>query len=277
MRMATLRLLAISLTLGACIGAQTAQAQITLLFDDFNGGGLGVGDATSVNGGFQIVSNDSNGTGSVAEIPSNATITTAANNFDNTGIVSINSIDASSLADITATWNITSQSGIGSGVFRGTELLLQGATSNGTGDGTGFRATPYIEFDIEDNGQWRLVADDGGGAVVLFDGGGLVSGVPDGYSVTLDLDEDGWAINSSGFGANPIESGLWSGGFDFSDLQTDLFAAAMIQTDSNSGAFLNVDSIHVTTTPEPASIAIWFVLGLGIVGVGYFRSCGKKS
>ena len=244
-----------SLVLFLC-AAPFANAATVLLFDDFDGNGLGTGDGTSINGGFQLVSNGANGgPGTVGETPSNATISTTTGNFNNTGIVSSTGFDASALISIEATWEISSQSGVSPNNLLGTELLLQ--------SGTAFRndATPWIRFLITEGGTWDLIANDGSGDVTLHDGPGLNGGVPDGYTVTMNLNAAGWTVTATGFDTNPNASGAWSGGFDFTDLQTTLHAAATIQRDSSGGSvFMNVDSISVIGVPEPSSTAL---LGLG--------------
>ena len=247
------------LGMAACL-ATSASASI-VLYDDFTNGDLATGDTTDVNGGFWLVSNDTNGDGTVGESGGNATIATAADSFDNSGIVSINSFDASAAASISATWVVSSQTT--PEALNGTEFLLQGGTSNGTGDGSGFRTGPFIRFSISGS-NWTVSDSDGStlGSGAL----GATSAVADGYEFTLNMSETGWGIVSDGFGSDiSLSDQAYSGTFDFSDLQTDLYASSMIQANKyNTSRVMNIDSVSVSVNviPEPSTIGM---LGLGTI------------
>jgi hypothetical protein len=239
-----------------------------VLFDDFDGTDIATGDVGSINGGFQLVSNDSNGTGTIGEIGGLATIATASNSFDNSGIVSINSFDASAATSITATWVVDSQTSPGS--TNGVEFALQGGTSNGTGDGSGFRSEPNIRFVINSSNQWTLAVKDGttSGNLSANNSLGAAAGTADGYSFTLTLDAAGWALSSTDFATNIATSGTWTvSGFDFSDLQGSLYASSIIQSENNNNNVrtMNIDSITVDVIPEPSSAAL--IMGLGVMGL----------
>ncbi|MFC5051765.1 PEP-CTERM sorting domain-containing protein [Rubritalea spongiae] len=69
-------------------------------------------------------------------------------------------------------------------------------------------------------------------------------------------------MSSSGLGTDFNESGAWSGGFDYSDLQTDLYTSAIIQANNqNTSRSLNIDSISVTAIPEPSSSSLLLLGG----------------
>ena len=84
-----------------------------LIDDDFNGAGLDIGDAASVNGGFTLVTNALGAAESTAvETGSNAEVSTLGANNANTGIVSNASFDPLSEAalteGLTVKWVVTS-------------------------------------------------------------------------------------------------------------------------------------------------------------------------
>jgi len=84
-----------------------------LIDDDFNGEGLDIGDAESVNGGFTLVTNALGAAESTAvETGSNAEVSTLGGNNANTGIVSNASFDPLSEAalteGLTVKWVVTS-------------------------------------------------------------------------------------------------------------------------------------------------------------------------
>ncbi len=245
----------ISVGSAVLITSQAAAAQ-ALFFDDFENGNLATGGVGTVNAGFQLVSNSTRGTGTVGESGGLATIATSGTSFDNTGIVSINGFDTSALTSFSATWVVDSQTTPGATL--GTELLIQGGTSNGTGDGSGFRAGPIFNFSIGDDAKWNLTANDGTNNAALVSGGnlGTAASVSDGYALTMNLNADGWSVTSSGLSNNISQSGSWTLDVTFSDFQTDLYVAAMIQANNNNGSrTLNLDSISVVV-PEPGTYAL---------------------
>ncbi len=227
--------------------SQLASAD-TVLFDDFNNGDLATGGAGTVNAGFQLVSNGVAGSPSVGESSGDATIT-AGTGFNNSGIVSINSFSAVGQTGITATWEVTSQTATGG--TNGSELLLQG--------NTGFRDFPTVIFKILPTSNWTFAVNDGTNSGILASGDlGGSAAVADGYNVTMNLTTTGWTLIGTGFSNNISTSGSWSvAGFDFNDMQTSLYAAAMIQNDGNSSTpAMNVNSITVSTIPEPGTFAL---------------------
>lgn len=253
--MNTITKLLISAASAVLISSQAVTAQ-TLFLDDFENDNLATGGAGTVNAGFQLVSNSTRGTGTVGESGGLATIATAGTSFDNTGIVSINSFDTSALTSFTATWVVDSQTTPGATL--GTELLIQGGTSNGTGDGSGFRAGPIFNFSIGDDAKWNLTANDGTNNAALVSGGnlGTAASVSDGYALTMNLNVAGWTVTSSGLSNNISQSGSWTGDVTFSDFQTDLYVAAMIQANNNNvSRTLNIDSITVAV-PETGTFAL---------------------
>lgn len=80
------------------------------------------------------------------------------------------------------------------------------------------------------------------------------------------MSETGWGIVSDGFGSDiSLSDQAYSGTFDFSDLQTDLYASSMIQANKyNTSRVMNIDSVSVSVNviPEPSTIGM---LGLGTI------------
>lgn len=215
----------------------------TLWDDDFDNGDLAAGATGSVNDGFQLVENAVNGPPTVGESGTNATITTGGAD-NNAGIITTRSFDPTVADSFTVTWDVSSQTSIGTGIGM-TEHIIQAGPNN--------HVSPWFEFRIASGGNWSILANNGSTTTTLSPGDGLVGGVPTGYTVSLTASTTGWSVSATGFTANPNASGSWNADFDYSNFTSTMYVGSMIQNDDTADppASLNVDSILVTQSNTP--------------------------
>ncbi len=195
--MKTLTTTSLAIGLGL-LGALSAPAATTLLFDDFEDGNIATGGFGTVNSGFQLVNNDSGGTGTVSETGGNMVTSSSPLNSgsDNSGGVSINSFDASSAGspgiDLVVTWTISSLSSF-STTSNGDRVLLglSGSQLYRGGD-----PEDHISLDFRGNGDVILRADAGSNTTIasISDRDDII----DGFTVTGTFNVLGWTYSFGG-------------------------------------------------------------------------------
>lgn len=174
----------------------------------------------------------------------------ATGSTNNTGIVSINSLQVGATDTVTVFWDIASGANT---CCNGIELLIQAdETFRGGGDYLGLRFRPGDVLDAYvDNSLISSTAYSTNDAL-------------DGFTALLTADADGWQFDFTGLGSLTSLSGGY-GSSSFLDLFNGGRIAATVQGDTNGGImFVNEISAQVTpVVPEPASIVL---LAAGVLG-----------
>ena len=277
-------LTAMGLLMVVTSSATPALAQFTTIAidDHFDNGDLATG---GVNGGFTQLSNGGGG-GSASEAGTLATVVTTGGN-DNSGIVSINSFDAAGQSmgfRMTFTIDSLSSDPLNNGMFLGLQddgtsfyrnidnfgLVFSGnesRTSSGGGFGLG----------ITDNGS--------GGFANTFDDADLqLSSLLDGFMAEITATPDGWAYEITGVndtGGSPTtfaNSDTWINSGEAATFYADFFDNAEhigVWTQRGGGGNPNITTqidqvgVQFAAVPEPASIVIWTMIGMGLAGIGF--------
>lgn len=266
-----------------------AQFSTVVIDDHFENGDLATG---GVNGGFTLRSNGVGGTGSASESGTIATMTTTGGN-NNSGIVSNTSFDAAGQPigfrmnfDIPSVSSDPQNNGMflglqddGTSFFRSTKNfgLVFSGTESRTSSGAGFG------FGINDNGS--------GGFSSTFDDADLqLSSLQDGFMASITATLDGWeyvidGVNDTGGSPTTFSnSNTWVASGESPTFFTDFFdniehVAVWNQQGGSPNITTEIDRVSVLfgaeeeppIVPEPTSIAIWSLIGLGLAGFGYYR------
>jgi arylsulfatase A-like enzyme len=263
--MKNITLLALSVAAALCTGAPCADAD-TLLDDHFNDGVLATNPSTG--GGFGFMDNGVNaGTGSVTESGSQARIVEGTGS-NTSGILSSNAFNLSNAGlTYTVTWQVAgwTSAGTGTGVRR-TFFTLQ---SNNTWlfSTTEAEASRIFLTIDERNNLANLTyqnrsATNSANPVNLVTGNfaldGTFAGDPDGFTVTLVLDANGYRFTTTGLATtHQIDlTGTWTAlgtGTNFATvLGTDgpMHIGSFIQdVDTSNGASrLNIDRITLASS-----------------------------
>ncbi len=205
----------------------------TLIDDGFDGGGLGVGDSTSINGGFTLTANSISAASAVAESGSCAEVVTTGGANGNAGVCSNASFDPLSTAalskGLTVEWVVSSLSEATSA--NGNTYTLQP-------DNAFFNGIPYVgvmfsgKAGTTPNGV-RFVGKTTGGdpthnlsALYNYDQASFL----DGFTVRFTISETGWVFEVEGLDVPVLEEGSWSDFHPRDVLDSDSFVSAHAQT-----------------------------------------------
>jgi len=222
----------------------------TLLFDDFEGGGLGAGDGTSVNGGFGTFGNS--GVTITEDAPNSVARLSSDDTGRSAGIVSNNAVDTSQI--FTVRWDLES---VNNNVFVGNSEGYHVGLSNSAGGG--FDLDIFVdwgrELEIDATGQSQRIVDNDQSTAAKT-----------ATWVQATMDSTGFLFE---FSAGPDVTGDWSDfGVNFNDLSDAngmTYVTASLQDRGGKGGSnptIEFDSITVTTVPEPATAALVGVGGL---------------
>ena len=260
----------------AALSSSAAFGTVTLLDDHFNDGTLGTNPDTG--GGFGALGNGAGTAGTVTESGSQAKIVegTSTNTY---GILSSNAFDLSNASlSYTVTWTVanwTMPAGTGtrralfslqsndSFVFSSTETESSRIALT-LDDNTNVANLTYQNRSAGNSNNVNFVSSN-------FTLDGTFAGDPDGFTVTLVLDSNGYSFTTTGLAtANQVNlAGAWgdlnNGGTNFTTaLGTDgpMYVGAYVQHVNATGAALDIDRITLTSIPEPTGVALLGLSGL---------------
>jgi len=182
----------------------------------------------------------------------------------------------------TFSWDIYSCGETGSpGLFRADNTIFFGVV-DGTTEGPTSYTGVALKID-EGAAAFGLYANDGTGETLLT-GGTILAESPDdkpwsthnGFSADLTLDATGWALTtgSINWSSAPASSGTWAAAsLSLNDLVTDSMYFVSSSKGGREGGAVRIVGLSYETTviPEPASLAL---LGLG--GLGLLLFSGRR-
>ncbi|NQT52155.1 LamG domain-containing protein, partial [bacterium] len=225
------------------------------IVDPFENGNIATG---GLNGGFQLITNSAGGSGSVTEAGSHATLSATGGGNDNSGIVSLNTFNPDE--GFTAVWSVTRTQ---TPAANGLNLLLMAEPGfmNTTGQ-------PNLAFRFEGDGDFSLRTRISNTDVVLASDAFNIGSFNDGFTVVGTFNPAGWEYTIVGLlgMSSPTASGAWTLSRNFDTLfDATTHMAAFIQTGSSGDCTMNIDLMAAYTTPEPGTLALLALGGLGLL------------
>lgn len=217
---------------------------VTVLFDDFQGNGLGTGDATSINGGFKRFGNSAV---AISEDSANSEVDmveqTTTDNFFNGGIISSSSFD--STGPIHIRWDISNVDTFG-GNASGYSLGISNDQSRAHQIRIRFHRDTELWFD--------------GTTIFSYD-----PALRQQQWVEALYDDNGYDISLS---SGDTFAGTWaSSGVDYSQIRNpggESFVYSYLTARSNkqpSDEQVSIDGIRVSV-PEPSALSLVLLMGL---------------
>jgi len=252
-----------SLAIASCMALNSANAA-TLLFNDF-GGGADTGPS------FQQLYN---GQGVASADTSTGTVSTTSTNNASIGFNTSGTVDASADPGFTITWAVSSFSNTGDITFNG---FFFGVTNDkGNGGANLWNNTAEAVGILLDGGSaqpdWSLVERTGDPADGILSASASLGVTPndfsvsdnDGFTVSMTINSDNtWSASSTGMLNNISASGTL-GASSYATIAGSLVANTTIQGGNTSPGGLEyvVDSVSITTIPEPSSLLMLSMIGL---------------
>ncbi len=244
-------------TVGKSIGVLTivaglvasSRGDVVVIYDDFNDGTPSTGAVGTVNPGFA----KANTAGTLTEADGIIAITSLRNGTS--GFVSLNSFNATANAEdgFKVTWVLPSlkERNADANNWGTVNLSVQSAGTGLFGAGNGLSIA--LAYSSPTVASVSVNAFNAGVSSTLASGSGRA--LDRVFTLTQTVNTAGWAFNSTELNINL--SGTWTEGYGYADLfDADTYVGGFLTVPNLSTKYLQMDSVTVTTIPEPATLGL---------------------